>query len=188
MARPKKPTLSSDEINALKALAALAPTLVKQLSEPKVSKGGQNIPEEGELENRPPAPQGSGGKQKKKGRRVKDEDDGGHVRVGKSTKLRGQGRKGTQARREPMAIGRRPNLFEKMKEFNAHKDDVKIDKALWKGVSVQERGDRTTAEELECCECGDSFVAAVSQLKKRESDDGTTEYVFTCNDCELGKR
>lgn len=185
MPRPKKPTLSSDEINALKALAALAPTLVKQLSEPTHSKGGQNIPEDGELERRPPPPKGSGGKKKKK---VKQEEEGGHVRVGKSPKLREKGKQGTAARREPMQIRRRPNLFDRMKESKAHMDDVAVDKKLWSGCSVQERGDRKTMVSIECSECGEEFDVHLREVKTRVGESGSIEEIYTCNDCELGKK
>lgn len=185
--------LTNDEIAALKTLAQLAPAIVNALAPPKPveekkkrgrpskvitsgpSKGGQNIPTEEDLENRPESPQGSGDKQKK--------EDGRHVRANRSKQIRKS--KGSAARREPMKIIEdRPNLFDGMAERNSFKEDTVIDKKLWKGKQLAYRGDRVTLVAAECSECHGEFEVSPNEIKK--DFDGNIDYM--CNDCLLEKR
>jgi DNA-directed RNA polymerase subunit RPC12/RpoP len=76
--------------------------------------------------------------------------------------------------------GGRPNLFLTMPEYNAHKEDTKIDKLLWKGRTPTIRRDSiTTKVEIDCLECGTTCEA--------HPDEISSEGRYRCNDCVVGR-
>lgn len=123
------------------------------------------------------------GKQKKVN--IVDEEDGRMVRAGTSKKLkeRAKGNGGSQSIARPLEIKERPNLFEKMMEFNQFKADSRIDKKLWKGVDPTPRGGRSTLVEVECEDCECDFEVSPNELKRGEDDDGRVVYSYICNEC-----
>lgn len=91
--------------------------------------------------------------------------------------------KGRGARRVPLTIPKngRPNLFETSPDFNAHKDDVAIDKLLNKGKTPTPRisnGKIRTRVDIECYVCGD--ICSV------HPDEISSEGRYRCMDC-IGK-
>ncbi len=181
--------LTNEEIQALKALAQLAPAIVKSLSEsvalpsppaeiqPK-KRGRPPKQKLVKIENTPKEEEGDEPPLDKK-----EKEDGRHVRANKSPKLK-KAKTGVAARREPMQIKTRVNLFDTMPESKAFKDDTKIDKKLWKGKQLAYRGERTTLVAAECSNCHGEFEVSPNEIKK--DYDGGTEYI--CNDCLLEKR
>lgn len=113
----------------------------------------------------------------KKVKREVDEDDA-QAKIAKKT-----GRTSKKfARKTKLTVpkGGRPNLFLSMPEFHAHKDDVKIDKKLWKGRNPTPRRDSvTTKVEVDCIECGEVCQA--------HPDEISSEGRYRCNDCIVGR-
>jgi hypothetical protein len=127
------------------------------------------------------------GKQKKED---SDEEDGRISRVGASKKLkeRKRGSGGTASSPKALEIKNRPNLFEKMMEFNQFKADSKIDKKLWKGIQPTPRGGRSTLVEAECEDCEGDFEVSPNELTKSEDDNGRVKYSYVCNDCLIERK
>lgn len=166
--------LTQEEINALKALAQLAPTIVSTLGQsvalPTKKKRGRPPKSKPDI-----IPQDS---------QVKKEENSGQVRVNKSPRLPKQ-KKGVACRREPINTDiNRPNTFDKMAEKNQFKEDSSIDKKLWKNKQLAPRGNRSTLVTIDCTECNGTFEVSPNEIKK--DFDGNEEY--TCNECLLAKR
>jgi hypothetical protein len=121
---------------------------------------------------------------KLKSKKTKDTDseDGGAIRAGRSKKLR-QHQSKTQSHPHSIYIGPRENIFDKMMERNAFKEDTKIDKKLWKGRKPSPRGERATIIEVECDECGNEFQISPNELRQKEDENGRMSNIYTCDDC-----
>ena len=161
MGRPKKPTLSIDEILALKELAKFAATLTAQPQAPVITT--QPV------------------KQKKKSKSLDNSEAHG---AGQSTKLKERKKSKGATRHEPIDTKSRINLFEQSSDFNQFKADSEIDRKLWQGKSVSRRGDRQTIIEVECESCGNDFTVCPNELIV--DADGNSKY--RCNDCQLERR
>lgn len=93
----------------------------------------------------------------------------------------GRAKKGSQARRVQLTVpkGGRPNIFEKSIDFNAHKDDVRIDKLLNKGRTPTPRiGTPRTKVEVDCFVCHDTYEVHPGEI--------SSEGRYRCQDC-IGK-
>ena len=91
---------------------------------------------------------------------------------------RKHGDKGSPGRVEPFqAVKNRPNLFLKSKLFNAHKNDTEIDKKLNAGRKPTERGERNNLVEVECDDCGETFIVNESLIY---GDEEGTHYKCGC--------
>lgn len=74
---------------------------------------------------------------------------------------------------------KRPNLFEKMKEFNDHKNDTAIDKLLWKDRKPAERSRVMESVSVVCTQCHKEF--------KLSPNEPIGEF-YKCNRCICGGR
>lgn len=93
----------------------------------------------------------------------------------------GRAKRGSQARRIQLTVpkGGRPNLFEKSIDFDAHKDDVLIDKLLNKGRKPTPRlGVTRTKVDVGCLVCGDICSVHPGEV--------SSEGRYRCQDC-IGK-
>jgi hypothetical protein len=74
----------------------------------------------------------------------------------------------------------RPNLFEKMPEFNSHKSDTKIDKKLWGKNKPTPRRPKSERMEIKCSCC-----PKMCKVLPQEIMPGSP---YRCNDCIVGRR
>ena len=96
----------------------------------------------------------------------------------KKLQPRKHGDKGSPGRVEPFqAVKNRPNLFLRSKLFNAHKNDTEIDKKLNAGRKPTERGERNNLVEVECDDCGETFIVNESLIY---GDEEGTHYKCGC--------
>lgn len=74
-------------------------------------------------------------------------------------------------------IKNRPNKFLTDPAFNAHKEDVKFDKAVWKGKQPTPRcRDEAQMVDIECQECGKTYEISASLVPP-------SECTWKCNNC-----
>jgi len=163
-----------------------------------ISKGGQNPPNISG--DRPPAPQGSGGKAVKKAKKTPPKKRGRpkkaeSVKAAKpksqkiSTAVKTKRKKGdNKAEKQkkmcmmvPMEIiENRPNLFEQSSMFKEHKDDSKIDKILTKNVGRTPRTKRSNRiDDVVCRRC--EYIFDNVNISLCYQSDG--EWNFICDDC-----
>jgi hypothetical protein len=86
--------------------------------------------------------------------------------------------KGKPARSEPLQTGKRKNRFLTMGEYNAHRNDVEIDKILHKNTPTIERRPPHHNVTVSCGVCNRQYSVA-PQLVYRD-DDGIH---YTCKKC-----
>lgn len=82
------------------------------------------------------------------------------------------------ARTLPLTVpkGGRPNLFLKMEDFHAHKEDTKIDKKLWGRKKPAPRGTR----EIELVEIACRVCEDICEVRPEEI---SPEGQYVCNEC-----
>ena len=117
----------------------------------------------------------------KKRKKTKDEILAKSTTEDKIRARTGREKRGTQARRMQLTVpkGGRPNLFEDSVDFNAHKEDTKIDKLLNKGRKPTPRiGIARTKVDVECFVCGDICSVHPGEV--------SSEGRYRCQDC-IGK-
>jgi len=99
-------------------------------------------------------------------------------------KNRSKGRKsGVQCRTESIQTGPRPNEFNRMRERNAHKNDVKIDKKLAGNNELTERRPAIEYIEMRCKRCNRWFDVLPSECYT-DRDEGLS---YICDTCAMEK-